>query len=307
MRMCECTSDTRPMPPEPGGFFGESPDNCRYDSEAVLSPALITVAALLTSALGALGGLGGAVLLVPLLVVAGLSVTDAAPLGLLSVVAGSVAAGARQLGERSVNHRIGVTTEFAATFGSVTGALISGVLPERVLVVLLAVVALAAAFAGGRRTGLRNLPDPGLGVDDVGERVGALVGVYPLGADMVPYRVVRLPLGLSLMTVAGFVAGTAGASGGFIKTPAMSEVMHVPTKVAAATTTFTIGVTASAALVVMAVQGRIDPVASAGVIFGGITGGWLGARVQAKLSPAGIRRGLSAALVVVAVILLVTA
>jgi uncharacterized membrane protein YfcA len=60
------------------------------------------------------------------------------------------------------------------------------------------------------------------------------------------------------MGLAGMVAGTAGASGGFIKTPVTSELMHVPTRVAAATTTSTIGITASAALAVFALQGRTD-------------------------------------------------
>ncbi|MGD2059343.1 MAG: TSUP family transporter [Acidimicrobiia bacterium] len=259
-----------------------------------------------TAGIGTLGGLGGAVILVPALVLAGWSPAVAAPLGLVSVAAGSVAAGARQLSERSVNHRIGVTTELAATTGAVAGALMADRFSDDFLVYLLASVALAAAFMGGRRKGLRNPPRPELGADDVGERVGSLAGAYPVHGGVASYETRRLPLGLALMSVAGLVAGTTGASGGFIKTPATSEIMHVPTKVAASTTTFTIGITASAALVVFALEGRLDAQQSAAVVFGSLAGGMLGAVVQSRLHPALVRRVLSVVLVIIAIVLVVT-
>ena len=263
--------------------------------------------ALVTSTVGALGGLGGAVLLVPLLVVTGMPATEAAPLGLLTVAAGSIAAGPRQLGERTVNHRLGVTTELVASTGAVGGAIVSGLFSDQVLTYLLAAVAVAAALAGGSRKGIRNPPDPACGASDVGERVGSLAGAYPLGDAVVPYRPERIQSGLAFMGLAGFIAGTAGASGGFIKTPATSELMRVPMKVAAATTTFTVGITSSAALVVMALQGRIDVRTSGLVIVGSLVGGQVGAALQSRLSPPVIRRVLSALLLAVAVLLVVRA
>jgi uncharacterized membrane protein YfcA len=263
--------------------------------------------ALVAAGVGTLGGLGGAILLVPVLVLTGMPASEAAPLGLLTVAAGSIAAGSRQLRERSVNHRVGAVTELAASAGAVIGATVSGVVSERFLTLLLAGVALAAGVVGGRRRGLRNPVDPRCTPADVGERVGALAGAYPLERGIVPYTVRHLPVGLGLMSVAGFIAGTAGASGGFIKTPATSEVMGVPTKVAAATTTFTVGITSSAALVVFAAQGRIDASASALVIAGSLVGGQLGAGLQASLSPVTVRRTLSVLLVIVALVLVVQA
>ena len=265
------------------------------------------VLAMATAAIGALGGLGGAVLLVPVLVLTGMPASEAAPLGLLTVAAGSIAAAPRQLRERTVNHRLGIATELVASAGAVVGALVSGLVGEEALTYLLAAVALAAAAVGGRRKGLRNPADPDCGPGDVGERVGALGGAYPLGAGVVPYRVDRLSSGLGFMGLAGLVAGTAGASGGFIKTPATSELMHVPLKVAASTTTFTVGITSSAALVVFALQGRIDVDASALVIVGSLVGGQLGARLQSSLSPTVIRQVLSVLLLIVAVVLVARA
>lgn len=259
-----------------------------------------------TSAIGALGGLGGAVILVPTLILAGWSPVAAAPLGLISVAAASVAAGSRQLSERSVNHRIGITTELAATSGAVVGALVADRFTDDFLVYLLAAVALAAALMGGRRKGVRNPPRSGFGMDDVGERLGSLAGAYPVQGGVAPYRTSRLPLGLGFMGLSGLVAGTTGASGGFIKTPATSEIMHVPIKVAASTTTFTIGITASAALIVFALQGRLDVQQAAAVVFGSLAGGLIGALAQARLQPTHIRRALSMVLVIIAIVLVVT-
>jgi uncharacterized membrane protein YfcA len=255
--------------------------------------------ALATAAVGTVGGLGGAVLLVPALVAFGMSPADAAPLGLASVVAGSVAAGERHLNERVVNHRLGLTTELAASVGAIAGALFAGGFGDRVLKLMLAVTALLAAGAGLRRRGLRNMPISTLTRDQVGEHVVSLSGAYPLDDAVVPYTARRLSGGVALMSVAGFVAGTTGASGGFIRTPALSELMHVPTKVAAATTTFSVSITSFAALLVLAVHGRVDAPASAAVV----AGGRVGARLQSHASPAMIRRALSGLLVAVALVL----
>jgi len=265
------------------------------------------VFAAVTSMLGAVGGLGGAVLLVPLLVVTGSTARAAAPLGLVSVAAGSLAAGARQSEDGLVNHRLGVTTELIATTGATIGALASGLASDRLLKIVLAVVALSAGLLGGRRKGIRNLPDESLTAADVGEHVGSLSGVYRLDDGFVPYRARRLAAGVGLFGISGLLAGLAGVSGGFVKTPATSEVMHVPVRVAAATTSFTIGITASAGLVVFALQGRLDLPHCASVCAGSLVGGSIGASIQSRLAPPQVRRVLSVLLVVAAVVVAVRA
>jgi len=263
--------------------------------------------AVVTSAVGAVGGLGGAVLLVPLLVLTGTPARSAAPLGLVSVAAGSTAAGARQLQGGLVNHRLGISTELFASTGAIVGALASGLASDRFLKLVLAAVALAAGILGGRRKGIRNLPEPGLSSADVGEHVGSLSGVYQLDDGFVPYQASRFGVGAALFGLSGLIAGLAGASGGFVKTPASSEVMHVPVRVAAATTTFTIGITSAAGLIVFAFQGRLDLRACATVCAGAIIGGNAGASLQSRLSPPQVRTFLSVALVVIAVALAVRA
>jgi len=261
--------------------------------------------AIATSLVGAVGGLGGAVLLVPLLVLTGMPARSAAPLGLVSVAAGSASAGARQLKGGVVNHRLGISTELFASTGAVIGALASGLASDRFLKGVLAVVALAAGVLGGRRKGIRNMPSAERGAHHVGEHVGTLSGVYQLGDGFVPYEAKRLRAGAALFGLSGLLAGLAGASGGFIKTPATSEVMHVPVRVAAATTTFTIGITSAAGLIVFALQGRLDLPACAAVCAGSIVGGTAGAAVQSRLAPPQVRQFLSIVLVVISIVLVV--
>lgn len=272
-----------------------------------LSVTLVLMAtAFGTAAIGALGGLGGAVLLVPLLVISGTPASHAAPLGLLSVAAGSVAAGSLQLRERMVNHRLGVTTEIAATLGAGMGALASGLVSERLLIRSLAAVAVLAAVAMLRRAAS---DDAALAEEDpsrIGEWPGQIGGVAPVDGSRVPYRVRRVPLGLGLMWVSGIIAGVAGASGGFLKTPVVSDLMGIPLKVAAATTTFTIGVTAAAGLVVFGLQGRIEPRAAAAVIAGSLIGGQVGARLQSAVPVPVMRASLGVVLVIVAGLLWAT-
>lgn len=268
-------------------------------------PILIGLLALITASLGVIGGLGGAILLVPALVLAGTQPIDAAPLGMLMVAAGSLGASAAQLREGMLNHRIGVVGEVGASLGVAVGVLAAGLLSARFLTSLLAVVALIAAGAGGFRRGVRNLPDPGASRADLGENEREMAGAYPLGDGVVPYRARRVPVGITALGVVGVVAGMTGTSGGYLKTPIMSEVMHIPVKVAAATTTFMVGLTAASGLVAFAVQGRLDVVSGSAVVLGGLVGGRLGGIAQLRVSPVATRRVVSVFLAIVAVLLLV--
>jgi uncharacterized membrane protein YfcA len=268
---------------------------------------LIIALALVTSTVGSLGGLGGAILLVPLLTFGDMTISQAAPLGLVSVIAGSVAAGRMQSQDGAVNHRFGVVTELGATSGAIIGVFLSGAVSERVLTWFLACLAVLAAAGGAIRKGVRWKPDASLGADSVGEHHGSLSGVYRLNGQQVPYAPSRMTLGVCLMAVAGVVTGLAGVGGGFLKTPLSSELMRLPAKVAAATSTFTIGLTASTALLLMALDGRVVASDAALVVLGSLLGGTMGSQMQRHLSPPVVRRTTSVVLVVIAVVMVVRA
>lgn len=269
--------------------------------------ALLVALSFVTALIGTLGGLGGAIILVPVLVVAGVEPQFAAPLGILSVAAGSLAAAPSHLDDGVVHHRLGVTLEITSTAGAIAGALVGGLISATVLSWLLAVVATLAAVSGVRRRGMRNVPQAEFSLEEPGEWPGTLSGAYRLSpTEIVPYSAKRVPAGLLAMLGAGLISGLAGIGGGFIKTPAMNQIMTVPVRVAAATSTFTVGITAAASLVVFGGQGRIDYQAGASIVVGAVVGGMLGARLGKNLSPEITRRVLAIVLVVIAVVLVVT-
>lgn len=253
---------------------------------------------------GSVGGIGGATLLVPVLVLLDVEPIVAAPLGLVAVAAGSLASASRQIDDGLVHHRLGLTVELAASVGTVVGALASTQVPQRALQLILGGAALIGAIAALSRTGMRNLPDATFDADVTGEWPGTLGGQYSLGGAMVPYQARHVPAGLVASVVAGAVAGLSGVGGGFVKTPAMSEIMKVPVKVAAATTTFTLGLTAASGLLIYAGQGRIDARPCAAIVVGALAGGLLGARLQSGMSATTARRLTGVLLLVVAAVVI---
>lgn len=124
----------------------------------IATPALVALA-IAAAGIGSLGGIGGAVLLVPLLVLLGVDPIDAAPLGVLTVASGSLAAAPQQLQEGLVHHRLGITLEIAAWGARSSGRYAAkSDLRRAALSRVLGVVAVVAALAGGRRKGMRNPP-----------------------------------------------------------------------------------------------------------------------------------------------------
>ena len=265
---------------------------------------VVAAIAALGAAAGVAGGVGGAVLIVPLLLLVGFDATAAATVGLLSVATATAAAAPRQLTQRLANHRLAVTVELGASLGVVVGASLLTVLPEVWFrgVLAGAIVAAVAAASFGRPA--RGLAAATLPVSAVGETPGSLAGAYALGAGAVPYRAQRVGLGMTCAVGVGLVSGVTGTSGGYLKTPLMREVMGVPIKVAAATTTFASGLTAIAGLAVLLPRGAVAPPVVAAAVAGASLGGLAGAALQARLPPRAARRVLTVLLVVIAGVLL---
>lgn len=255
--------------------------------------------------IGTVGGLGGAIVFVPVLVLLGTEPVVAAPLGLVAVAAGAVAAGPIHLSKGVVHHRLGLTVEVPASIGALLAALWSAQASPTALRSLVAATAAVAGVMGLVRTELRNRPTPEFVAEPPAEWPGTLGGTYLGPGGAIPYRARRLPLGITTMFAAGAVSGLAGVGGGFIKTPIMREIMWVPVKVAAATSTFTVGITSATALIVFAGQGRLDVEAASAVALGGLTGGLAGAWIQDRLTPTVVRRLLGVVLLVVAALLMV--
>jgi len=224
--------------------------------------------------LGALTGLGGGVVVTPVLTtLLGVDLHYAIGASLVSVIATSSGAAAAYVREGYSNIRSGMFLEIATTLGAVAGAHLTTALPASTLAIIFGAVLLYSAW---HSLHVRK-EVPAQKSDPLAVRL-RLEGSYPGREGPVSYRVDRVKGGFSLMFVAGILSGLLGIGSGAMKVIAMDQVMRFPFKVSTTTSNFMIGVTAAASAGVYLSRGYIDPRVAMPVMLGVLTGSVLGAR-----------------------------
>jgi uncharacterized membrane protein YfcA len=239
--------------------------------------------------LGALAGVGGGILVIPVLTFGfGVDIHLAAGASIVSVIATSSGAAAAYVRDRMTDMRVGMFLELATTTGAVCGALLAAVASPEFLYLLLGSVLLLSAGSQVGRLG-EEVP-PEVTPSALASRL-RLVSSYPdqkLGRE-VPYSARRIPLGFVLMWIAGLVSGLLGIGSGVLKVLAMDGAMRLPMKVSSATSNFMIGVTAAASAGIYLSRGDVDPQIAAPVALGVLTGAIVGARLLGRVSNRTIR------------------
>ncbi|MGH9029082.1 MAG: sulfite exporter TauE/SafE family protein, partial [Acidimicrobiales bacterium] len=233
----------------------------------------------LAGGLGALLGLGGGFIVVPVLTLFfGLNIHLAIGASIVAVIATSSGAAVAYVRDHMANMRIGMFLEMATTTGAVTGAFLGTILVPRALYVIFALALGQSAVAVARRKSLEHRPEQ---PPDAWADALSLHGSYPDAARgrVVVYRVARSRLGLGLMYVAGVLSGLLGIGSGTLKVPAMDLAMGLPIKVSTATSNFMIGVTAAASAGVYFERGDVNPVVAAPIAVGVLLGALGGARM----------------------------
>ncbi len=260
--------------------------------------ALALTGSLLAGFLGSLAGLGGGVVIVPMLTLGfHVDVHYAIGASLVSVIGTSCGAQAAMPREAFSNLRIGLFLEIATTIGAVCGAFLSGSTPVKWIAVLFGAVLLYSAYSSFRKkTDARD----GRAADRLAQRL-RLNGSYPGNGRQVEYCASRVPLGFGLMFGAGALSGLLGIGSGAVKVLAMDEAMRIPFKVSTATSNFMIGVTAAASAGVYLSRGYINPAIAMPVTLGVLAGSFAGARVLARAQVKAVRIVFAAVIAVLGV------
>lgn len=240
--------------------------------------ALIFAGSCLAGFLGALTGLGGGVVIVPMLTLLfGVDIKYAIGAALVSVIATSSGAAAAYVREGYSNVRVGMFLEIATTTGAICGAIVAIYLRTSVIAVIFGVVLLYSAFLS-----YRQKPHAQSQV-----KTGKLAawlqmdGSYPSANGLESYHVRNVGGGFGLMYVAGVLSGLLGIGSGAVKVLAMDQVMKLPFKVSTTTSNFMIGVTAAASAGIYLSRGYVDPGLAMPVMLGVLAGSLLGARILA--------------------------
>lgn len=248
---------------------------------------LLAAGSVVAGFFGALTGLGGGVVIVPLLtLVFGVNIRYAVGASLVSVIATSSGAATSYLREGFTNLRLAMFLEVATTLGAIGGAALAGVLPTNVVAIVFGVVLLYSALVQARPVTERI--EPSETADSLASRLG-IDGSYPTPDGPRHYAVRRLPLGFGLMGVAGTLSGLLGIGSGAVKVLAMDGAMTLPFKVSTATSNLMIGVTAAASAGVYLRHGYIDPGLAMPVMLGVLAGALAGARVFRAAEPRSLR------------------
>ncbi len=245
----------------------------------LLTGAVLLAGGAAAGALGALLGVGGGILIVPLLTL-GLHYPLSVAVGtsLICVIATSSGAAAHYVRAGRADVRLGVTLEVATALGGIAGGLLAGVLPEEFIAGLFAVLMLYTAFTLARAPAAVSDPAAVTGATE-----DSAVSHAPR------YRTRRLPAAMAGSFVAGNVSALLGIGGGVLKVPIIHLVMGAPLPVAVATSNFIIGVTASAGAVFYLFRGEVDPTVAGPVVLGVFAGAYVAARVAGRIRPAALR------------------
>jgi uncharacterized protein len=239
---------------------------------------LIAGGSFLAGLLGALTGLGGGVVIVPLLtLVFGVDIRYAIGASLVSVIATSSGAAAAYLQEGFSNIRVGMFLEVATTIGALCGAFLAVRIPTAAIAIIFGAVLLYSAW-----TSITQPPDLSAHEPDRLAQRLRLDGHYPAPEGIRAYHVRGVPAGFGLMYVAGVLSGLLGIGSGAIKVLAMDRAMRIPFKVSTTTSNFMIGVTAAASAGIYLGKGYIDPGLAMPVMLGVLAGSLLGAKMLAK-------------------------
>jgi uncharacterized membrane protein YfcA len=247
---------------------------------------LVLLCSFFAGFLGSLTGLGGGVVIVPLLaLIFDVDVRYAIGASLVSVIAASSGAAAAYVKEGFSNIRIGMFLEIATTTGAIVGAFLASRIPTGVIAVVFGVMLLHSAWLSVRARRERPEADRS---DPLAARL-RMDGGFPTPEGRRLYHVHRVPLGYAVMFIAGGLSGLLGIGSGALKVLAMDRVMRIPFKVSTTTSNFMIGVTAAASVGVYLNRGYIDPGLVMPVMLGVLIGSLLGARVLVTAPTRGLR------------------
>ena len=241
---------------------------------------ILFVTSIAAGLLGALSGLGGGVVIVPLLtVIFHVDIHYAIGASLVSVIATSSGAAAAYVREGFSNIRVGMFLEIATTLGALVGAWLTTRVPTHAIGIVFGVVLLYSAYAS-----IRQHPDALTRNPDALALRLRLEGSFPTGPDRhEDYVAQHVPAGFSLMALAGTLSGLLGIGSGAVKVIAMDQAMRLPFKVSTTTSNFMIGVTAAASAGLYLRSGYFAPALAMPVMLGVLLGSLVGSRLLVRV------------------------
>jgi len=248
-------------------------------SVAVLT-LIVLAGSYVAGLVGSLTGLGGGVVIIPLLtLLLNVNIHYAIGASLISVIATSSGSAAAYVKEGITNIRLGMFLEIATTIGAMAGAMLALHIQTSVIAVIFGVILIFSAFMSLKPKKEQIHPPKSQWAEKL-----KLNSSYPVNDQTVNYGVQNVGGGFFMMLFAGIISGLLGIGSGALKVVAMDGIMRIPFKVSTTTSNFMIGVTAAASAVVYLQRGYIDPGLSMPVVIGVLLGALTGSKILVNAS-----------------------
>lgn len=241
--------------------------------------------------LGAILGIGGGMIITPVLtIMMGLDIKYAIGASIISVIATSSGSTIAYLKDDMLNLRVAMFLEIATTIGAIMGALLVGVFSSNFLYVLFGFFLLYSTYNMIRKLFDKKGESVYTGHDPIVDKF-KLASTYYDKAEQkqIDYSMKNVPGGFIMMWAAGLASGLLGIGSGAFKVIAMDTIMKMPLKPSSATSNLMMGVTAAASATVYFFNGSIRPDIAAPLAIGVLVGATVGARLMQVLKPRVIR------------------
>lgn len=250
----------------------------------------IFIISITAGVLGSILGLGGGIIITPVLTLFfGIDIKYAIGASIVSVIATSSGAAIAYIKDKITNIRIGMFLEIATTTGAITGAFLSGLINTKYLYLIFGMVLLYSVINMIKKS-KSELPK-NIETHPIAAKLNLNGAYYDKVLNQeIQYNVTGVYGGFGMMYVAGVISGLLGIGSGIFKVMAMDLFMKLPLKVSSATSNFMIGVTAAASAGVYLIRGDIDPKISAPVALGVLFGATIGTKVMQNLKSKTIRK-----------------
>jgi uncharacterized membrane protein YfcA len=266
----------------------------------VLFSSILLLGSLLAGFVGALTGLGGGIIIVPMLTLGfGVPMKYAVAASLISVIGTSSGAATAYLREGITNMKVGMFLQIATALGAVLGAVLVILvdIPVDVIGIIFGIVLIITAVLTAQKKPDHQLP---IIKGSLAEKL-QLTGSYKNKEQEIVYGSQRPILGSLVMAVAGFLSGLLGVGGGVFKVLAMDNIMKLPFKVSTTTSNFMIGVTAVASSIIYFAGGYVNALITAPILIGIIIGAKLGSKVLVKVNVALLKRFFAIVVAIIAI------
>lgn len=266
---------------------------------------------LVAGLLGSMLGVGGGLLIVPILTLAlNLPIKVAIASSLVAIVANSCTAAGIYTKARLNNIKLGLLLETATTPGAIIGGFIAAVIAPSILSALFGLVLIYAAYTMLVRPYFMTEDTPSadnlITMDSASPNLSSSLvsSYYDQNLDkVVNYKVNRLPVGLGASFFSGVLSSLLGVGGGIVNVPVMHLIMGVPMKAAIATSTFIITITAAAGALIYYYHGHIYLFIIAPLTIGMVIGARIGVELTQRAGGLVLRRIFGALLLLVAVMM----